>query len=85
VHDASHAAVNGAKVSGNWSNGATGSSSCVTNSAGQCIVSKGNLSTKTASVTFTVSSITGTGLSYTSTANHDSEPDSNGTTIVVKP
>jgi PKD repeat protein len=38
VHDSSHSPVANATVSGSWSNGGTGS--CMTNSGGQCTVSK---------------------------------------------
>lgn len=69
VHDASHASVSGATVSGSWSNGTTGGASCTTNGSGQCTVSKSNLKGNVGSVTFTVTSISGTGLSYDSGAN----------------
>src|SRR4030095_13914260 len=44
VVDAAGAAVAGATVSGNWSQGATGSSSAVTNTSGVATVQMSNLS-----------------------------------------
>ena len=58
-------AVSGATVSGDWSAGAKGGGSCVTDPAGQCEVSKGN-KTNVASVVFTVTGISASGLSYDS-------------------
>jgi hypothetical protein len=83
VHDAGHAAVSGALVSGNWSAGATGSSSCTTNTSGVCSVSKSNLKLSVSSVTFTVTGASKSGYTYNSAANHDVDGGSNGTTIVV--
>jgi hypothetical protein len=83
VHDAGHASVSGATVSGSWSNGATGSASCVTNAGGQCSVSKAGLRSNVNSVTFSVTNVTKAGSTYSAAANHDPEADSNGTVIVV--
>ncbi len=84
VHDANHQPVSGVTVTGNWSNGSSGSSSCSTDSAGKCSVSKTGLARRTvASVTFTISSLTKTGFTYSSAANHDPDGDSNGTAITV--
>lgn len=83
VHDAGHAPVSGATVSGSWSAGATGSASCVTNASGQCSVSKTNLRTTTNTVTFSVTNVTKAGSTYSAATNHDPEADSNGTVIVV--
>jgi hypothetical protein len=83
VHDAGHALVSGATVSGSWSAGASGSGSCVTNASGQCSVSKTNLRTTTNSVTFSVTNVSLAGSTYSGAANHDPEADSNGTVIVV--
>jgi len=86
VHDAAHNPVNNARVTGAWSAGATGSSSCTTGSAGTCTVSKSNIPSGTSSVTFRVTSVTKSGYSYVSGNNHDPETDSNGTTIkITKP
>src|SRR4030095_5255865 len=58
VHNSVHNGLSGATVTGTWSGGLTGSGSCTTNAAGQCIVQTGNLSRNRASVTFTVTHIT---------------------------
>ena len=86
VHNGSHGLVTGATVSGTWSNGASGSSSCTTASNGKCTVNKAGIPKRTASVSFTVGNVTHSSLSYASTANHDPDGDSNGTSIsVLKP
>jgi subtilisin family serine protease len=68
IHDASNNPVQTATVSGNWSNGASGSVSCITGSNGQCTVSVGGIPKRTSSVTFTVSNVSGT-LTYDSSEN----------------
>lgn len=83
VHDALENPIGGATVSGTWSGGANGSGSCVTGADGRCSVSKGNLKGNVAQVSFAVSGITGTNLSYDGSANHDPDGDSDGTTITV--
>lgn len=83
VHNANHNPVTNATVSGNWSNGASGTASCVTNSSGQCNISKSDISRGKNSVTFTVNNVTRSGLTYNSDNNHDPDGDSNGTRIVV--
>jgi len=82
VHDANHNPVSGVLVTGAWSAGAKGSASCTTASDGTCPVTKTNLSSRTASVTFTITSLTRSGYVYT-LPNHDPDGDSNGTVIVV--
>ena len=79
VHDSSHNPVANATVNGAWSNGTNGSGSCVTNGSGQCMISKSNLKGNVGSVTLSVTSITGTGLSYNSGANDVSS------VVVTKP
>ena len=83
VHDANHNPIANATVSGNWSNGASGSSSCTTNSNGSCTVSKSDIRRGRNSVTFTVNNITRPSSAYTSANNHDADGGSNGTRIVV--
>ena len=51
--------VSGALVSGTWSDGASGTVSCTTNSSGQCTVSKSGIDKRTTSVRFTVDSVGG--------------------------
>jgi hypothetical protein len=80
VLDEAGIAVSGATVSGSWSNG--GTSSCTTDAAGTCSVTKGGLSNGTASVTFTVTGVAGS-LSYDPGANTDPDGDSDGTSITV--
>ena len=83
VHNAGHSPVAGITVTGNWSGGTTGTSSCVTNGSGQCSVTSSNMNSKKTSVTFTVTSLSGTGYTYNSGVNHDPDGDSNGTSITV--
>jgi len=56
-----------ATVLGTWSGGSSGIASCVTDSTGQCKVSK---STKGDSLTFTVDDISATNVTYDSNANN---------------
>ena len=80
AHNQYHAALSGATVSGQWSDGTT--SSCVTTTTGRCIVLKA-LGNSVPSVTFTVQSVTKTGYPYLPAANHDPDGDSTGTLITV--
>ncbi|HEX9648032.1 MAG TPA: hypothetical protein VGB88_11070, partial [Alphaproteobacteria bacterium] len=83
VHDGNHAPVAGVLVSGTGSaGGASASASCTTNSAGQCTVSS-TVWIWVASASFTVNGLSGGGLTYESTANHDPDGSSNGTTVSV--
>lgn len=72
-----------ATVSGSWSNGVTGTGSCVTNAAGTCTITRLLIRTLTPSVTFTVTNVSAAGFAYNPAANADPDGDSNGTTIVV--
>ncbi len=83
VHNNSESPVTGATVSGSWSNGASGSASCVTNSSGQCTVTVNNLRGTVNSVTFSVNNVSLAGNTYNASANHDPDGDSNGTSINV--
>lgn len=83
VHDANEGLIAGATVYGKWTNGASGTASCVTNSSGVCQIAKTGINAKTASVTFTVTNLTHTTLTYNSSANHDPDGDSNGATLVI--
>jgi hypothetical protein len=83
VHNASNGTVSGITVSGAWSGGTTGTATCTTNTSGQCSVTSPSMNTKKTSVTFTVTNLAGSGYSYTSSANHDPDGDSNGTMITV--
>ena len=83
VHNNNHQPVSGATVYGVWTNGATGSASCVTNSSGLCSITKTGLKATVASITFTVTNIARTGITYQSSVNHDPDGESNGTFIII--
>jgi len=82
LHDANHVAVPGATVSGAWTGGYSGNSSCITGTSGECRVTSGNIPKRKSSATFTVTNVTGA-LTYQSGGNHDLDGDSNGTSITV--
>ena len=84
VHDGNHSPVANVSVSGSWSNGTNGSGSCTTNSSGQCTINKNRLRNNISSVTFTMTSVTLAGYTYSAGANHDPDGDSNGTVINVQ-
>lgn len=70
LHDASHELLrSGATVSGDWSGGYTGNSSCTTGESGQCSVTSGNIHKRKTSATFTVTNVSGA-LTYESASNH---------------
>lgn len=81
AHDQVHAVVSGATVQGAWSSGGTGS--CITSASGRCTLTSPQQARKTASVTFTVTTVAATGRTYDAGVNHDPDGDSTGTTIVV--
>jgi PKD repeat protein len=83
VHDASETPVAGVTVSGSWSAGVSGSGSCTTDSNGQCSITKNNVKGKTSNVTFTVNSASINGYIYDDGANHESDGDSDGTSITI--
>jgi len=83
VHDATEAPIAGASVSGSWIDGVTGGASCVTDASGRCDITKTNLKTSITSVTFTVDDIALTLGTYEPGANHDPDPDSDGTTMTI--
>jgi len=84
VHNAGHGIVSGVTVSGTWSNGATGTATCKTSSAGTCTISKASIPKTTLAATFTVTGMTLALGVYDGPSNHDPEADSNGTVIVVQ-
>jgi len=83
VHDAHHAPVGGATVTGAWSQGASGNGSCVTSDAGSCTVTKAGLRKNLKSATFSVTGVASGSVAYGSAANHDPDGDSSGTTITA--
>ena len=82
AHNASEAPLSGVKVNIKWTSGATGTTSCTTNTNGYCSVSK-SLGTSKASVTLTVTNATKSAYTYSATANHDPDGESTGTVILV--
>jgi subtilisin family serine protease len=83
IHKTNESAAGGVLVSGTWSDGATGSATCSTNSSGTCTVSKTKVPLTTTSVKFTVTNVTLILSPYLPTLNHDPDGDSTGTVIVV--
>ncbi len=79
VADKNGAAVKDATVTGSWSNGASGTASCTTDTNGKCTLSKGGIAKKVSSVTFTVEGVSHATKSYDSTANVETS------VIVAKP
>jgi hypothetical protein len=84
VHDANHNPLANVTVTGNWSNGATGTVTCTTGSNGQCTVSKSGIRNGRNSVTFTINNLARSNYTYASASNHDPDGSSNGTRIVVR-
>lgn len=69
IRDTGGNPVQNATMSWTWSNGTSGSGTCVTNSNGQCTVSKTGIPKRTSSVTFTVTDVDHASLTYDSSAN----------------
>lgn len=84
VHDANHRPLPNVTITGKWSNGASGNGTCITNSNGQCTISKSGLRNGKNRVTFIVKNIVGSSFVYTSTSDHDPDGSSNGTSVVVR-
>jgi len=83
LHDSVELPVAGANVVITWSGGYTGTGSCQTNFNGICTLFSGSVSKSTSSITATVTEVSYTNWTYTPTANHDPDGDSNGTTIDI--
>ena len=83
VHNASHQPVAGATVTGAWSGALSGTATCTTGSDGRCVIASGSVRKRESRVTFTISSIAASGLSYAAVENHDPDGDSTGTAIVI--
>jgi hypothetical protein len=71
IHDESENSVAEATITGTWSDGAKGSSSCTTSSLGQCSVTKKKLKGSVSGVVFTVDTVTHATLAYQMADNHD--------------
>jgi hypothetical protein len=69
VADTGGAAAANVLVEGDWSSGANGAGSCFTNSSGVCQVQKDNVKSSEVSVDFTITGLSGTGMSYNPAAN----------------
>lgn len=83
VHDSGENPVANATVSAAWSNGVTGSGSCVTDGSGSCSISRNNIRRNTNSVTFSVTNVSDATNSYAPGSNHDPDGDSDGTAMVI--
>ncbi len=83
VVDENSAPISGVTVTGEWRNGAGGTSSCTTGSNGLCQLNKNRINSSTTQVTLDVLSVSHSALTYDASMNRDSDGDSNGTTIVV--
>jgi hypothetical protein len=81
VHDDGHVAESGVLVTLNVSGG-VGTRTCLTVTSGVCEVSV-TVGDAVPSLSFTVTSLSKAGFSYDAGSNHDPDPDSDGTTIVV--
>ena len=75
--------VTGATVSGEWSGGTKGISSCTTDEMGQCTVTSWQIKNSEGEVMFTVDNVTHAVLTYMSAQNRDPDEDSDGTAITV--
>jgi hypothetical protein len=82
IHDETHKNVEGATVTAAWTGALTKTVTAVTDRKGKVKFNTGRLKTGT-SVTLTVIDVTHSALTYDSTANHDPDGDSNGTTIEI--
>jgi hypothetical protein len=81
VHDEADNPLTGVTVTGAWSVG--GEANCITDVNGTCSVSKKNLKTSVTSITFQITNAALSSHSYQPGSNHDSDGDSDGTTITV--
>lgn len=77
--------VSDSVVNGSWSEGTSGSGSCTTDRNGSCDITKGGLKNNVLSVTFSVTGISKTLMTYVTGSNSDADGDSNGTSISVSP
>jgi hypothetical protein len=69
IRDETGEAVAGATVTGVWSDGASGSDSCVTDEAGHCLVGQSNIKSNVGVVTFTVTDVASDGYTYDASSN----------------
>lgn len=83
VHDTVHEPVSGATVSGTWSGGYSGNSTCTTDLNGKCFVASEPIKKNIGSTTFTVTGLSHVDYTYDAGVNHDPDGDSDSTTITV--
>jgi subtilisin family serine protease len=83
THTSTHAILSGVAVTGSWTGGYLGTSTCTTDSKGRCQVASAAMPKTATSVTFTVANATRDGYAYRPANNHDPDGDSNGTAITV--
>jgi hypothetical protein len=86
VHDANHQTVGGATVTGDWNRQGLNADTCTTSELGgdgSCIVLFPSLKRSVRFVTYTVTGVTLTGVSYDATRNHDVDGSTNGTSARV--
>jgi subtilisin family serine protease len=78
VVDSNGNPVASATVAGAWSNGASGTGSCVTTASGQCTISVSGIAKRTGSVTFSITDVTHASLAYATSGSQT-------TAIISKP
>ncbi|UCC76408.1 MAG: hypothetical protein JSW37_13015, partial [Anaerolineales bacterium] len=83
VQDTDHNLAADVAVSGSWTGGYSGSSTCTTGEDGACTVSSSFIWRGSPSATFTVYSLSHPALTYQPADNHDPDGDSNGSSIPV--
>ena len=83
VHTGTEQPLGSVTVTGVWSNGASGTTTCTTNSSGICAVTKTGLGSSVTGVTFTITKLTRSTYTYQASSNHDPDGESTGTVIVV--
>jgi len=80
AHDGAHGPLAGVTVTATWQGGAP--ATCTTGATGVCTVSR-RVAKSQASVWLQVTGLSKAGFTYASSANHDPDGDSDGTTITV--
>jgi subtilisin family serine protease len=83
VLDVSGGPVSDASVDGTWTEGVSGSGSCVTDGGGVCSISETDIKKNVGSVVFTVEDVSHATMTYDPSANGDPDGDSDGTTITI--
>jgi hypothetical protein len=81
VETSAQAPQAGALVHGTWTSGLV--ASCTTSAAGTCTIGSGSIARSVKSTMFTVTSVAVASSVYDASANHDSDGDSDGTSITI--